>query len=534
MQILLYLYFNLVNLTQHKQKINITEMLDMSQNDGINETEKNNDLHITEDGIETDTLKMIETKYKLYKRRWLVIIVYCLLSIAVTPTSTCFTGISNILQKYYHVEARAIHMLLGVFGVAILIFNLPASYLLHKFELRFLLNLSAILNVVGAVIRYFADHQGFGYYLLLIGNFFAALSLASFMFLPSKIAFNWFGTEEKGKATGTCLGFDLFATGIGFIHSAYVVENHQDVSDIKKDLKSFLLQQLIMAVIAGAAIIFCIRTHPLTPPSAAAESYRIQSESIKKQQNIKKGKSTITNDTNDTTIDTIPLAHNTDILNDNNNTNTPLTELPYAKEKFWKCIKMLLKHRNFLLIIHMISVTVAIEISFEMILNDIMIVIFPGHEREIGIVGFLAVISGFVSNVLTGMLIDRTKAYKEVSVAIFLLTLVTMVAWILLLEYYHSFIAISLTYGLLMMVTTSYYAVGYTHIAITTHPISTGTSSMVCMTVSSFYATVYVFLASLLLQYVGVLYVNIAALIYTVTAVFLSLFLTNKNTGVGR
>lgn len=130
----------------------------------------------------TESLDKQKKTYKLYKWRWLVLTAYCILTLASTPTSTAYPAISNILQKYYGVKAIAIHVLFVIYGVAILVISLPTSYMLHRFDLGPILKLAATFNLIGGIIRLFGYHENNGYYFILTGNIFSAISLSQFVF----------------------------------------------------------------------------------------------------------------------------------------------------------------------------------------------------------------------------------------------------------------------------------------------------------------------------------------------------------------
>ena len=463
----------------------------------------------------TESLDKQKKIYKLYKWRWLVLTAYCILTLACTPTSTAYPAISNILQKYYGVKAIAIHVLFVIYGVAILVISLPTSYMLHRFDLGPILKLAAIFNLIGGIIRLFGYHENNGYYLILTGNIFSAISLSQFMFLPAKLAQNWFGEHEKGRATGICIGFDMVATALGFIHSTHVVHNSDKKENIRKDLKAFLIQQLIMAGTATLAVDFFTQSRPKTPPSLSEEE-RLNEENEKKKEDEA---DILLNDINsdDAAIDTTDI-----IISKSSGASKRQLE-----SKFWNYIKHLLKHKDFLLIIHMGSIGLASEITYEMILNDVLIKYFPGKEREIGIIGFAAIIFGFFTNIIIGFIIDRFQIYKRVTIYIFLSVSVCLGVWTILLEIYPSFLLIAFSFCLYSAINTSYYAVSYTHVVIATYPVAPDASSMLLFTITAFYSSLFAFAGSYVLEHLKILVVNIIILTLTVGGLVLSFFLEN-------
>ena len=435
------------------------------------------------------------TVYKLYKRRWLVLVSYCTLTLAVTTTSTSFPAISNILQEFYQVKPFAIHMLLGIYAFLIVVFNLPSSYLLHKFELGFVMKMSGSLNLIGGIIRYFSFSRN-GYYFLLTGNFFSGLSLAALLFLTPKLAVNWFSKNEIGRVIGVGVGFDMFSAALGFLHSTNFVENTKNITHTEAGIKTLVLHQLIMGGVAFLLSFICVKSFPKTPPSYEAEHLR-------KNKNKKSSKKQILEEKVEQNLQRKILVE------DN-------------QHSFIESIKKLYKLRNFILIVHIIAVSASLEYSYGAILNDILIKLFPGREKDIGLVGFTSIILGFIANVFVGIILDKTKDFKTVTKIIFVLSICFLALWTCFLELYHSFVAISIAYCSFIMASTSYYSVAYTHMVTVTHPISPGISCMVLMVASTTYVIVIVFLSSLLLEHYSILHVNIAAMIITVGAALLS------------
>ncbi|XP_047126140.1 heme transporter FLVCR2 [Hydra vulgaris] len=433
--------------------------------------------------------------YMLYKRRWLVLLSYCTLTTAVTTTSTSFPAISNILEEFYQVKPFAIHMLLGMYAFLVVLFNLPSSYLLHKFELAFVMKMSGTLNLIGGVIRYFSYSHN-GYYFLLTGNFFSGLSLAALLFLTPKLAVNWFAKNEIGRVIGVCVGFDMFSAALGFLHSTNVVENTKNYNNTKAGIRSLVLHQLIMGCVAFFLTLICVKSFPVNPPSYEAEQLRKnKSKKLIKKQIL------------ECKLDKSSLKKN---KNEDN------------QHSFIESIKKLYKLRNFVLIVHIIAVSASLEYSFGAILNNVLIGLFPGKEKDIGLVGFTSIILGFIANVIVGVILDKTKNFKLATKVIFLLSICFLAMWTCFLELYHSFVAISISYCCFIMTSTSYYSVAYTHMVSETHPISPEISCMVLMVASTSYVIAVVFLSSLLLEHYSILHVNLAALIITVGAALLS------------
>ena len=172
----------------------------------------------------------------------------------------------------------------------------------------------------------------------------------------------------------------------------------------------------------------------------------------------------------------------------------------------------------------MFSVIVSIELTLESLLNDSLINIFPGYEKEIGILGFTSITFGFISNIIVGYIIDKTKAYKIITIIIFGMGSLFALTWTLLLEFYRSFPLVGLTCSLFIVTNLSYFGVSMNHITTAVHPISPGISVMVVGLIGAIYGNLTAFIGSLILEHAQLLYVNIMLLVVLLSGLVMSFF----------
>ncbi|MEO0686537.1 MAG: hypothetical protein AAFY76_16235, partial [Cyanobacteria bacterium J06649_11] len=117
-----------------------------------------------------------------------------------------------------------------------------------KYGLSVVMKTSALLNLIGAIVKFFGDNPDYGYWFLFIGNTFHALSVAGYLFLPGDIATTWFGDGEHGKATSVCVAFDALGTGLGFLVASSLITNDPEPMIVGKSIRSFLLAQMIPSI----------------------------------------------------------------------------------------------------------------------------------------------------------------------------------------------------------------------------------------------------------------------------------------------
>ena len=443
--------------------------------------------------------------YELAKRRWLILGAYCLLTLSAGSSWLCFPAVSNIMQRYYKINVLSVNMLSIIFGIAIILASLPFAAILEKYGLSFTLKLSGLLNLIGAGVRYFGSNPETGYWNLLIGNLFTALSVAGFLFLPGKVAVAWFGISEIGKATAICIAFDALGSGAGFLHATMMIENHENIELIEKNIHSFLISQSVPAIAVFLYTLFIVKNNPKTPPNII----ELQQEQEKEEyRNLIKGKK---------------------YGSDNENDRKSLNQFQYLDLK--TAILKLFKNKQFHLIVHVQGITATIEGIYEMLLNELLIKLYPGYEKSIGMIGFIAVILGFGTNILVGLIIDKTSASRMVSVLVFLMTTLCCVIWTLLLEYIDSFFTLAIVFCLLMSICTAYYTIAFAHSAQVTAPISPAATGVMLVLTSQIYDTIGSFAVTEILEYFGSFGVNCTAILICSIAVILSFMIKDKVNG---
>ena len=194
-------------------------------------------------------------------------------------------------------------------------------------------------------------------------------------------------------------------------------------------------------------------------------------------------------------------------------------------------ILKLFKNKQFHLIVRVQGITATIEGIYEMLLNELLIKLYPGYEKSIGMIGFIAVILGFGTNILVGLIIDKTSASRMVSVLVFLMTTLCCVIWTLLLEYIDSFFALAIVFCLLMSICTAYYTIAFAHSAQVTAPISPAATGVMLVLTSQIYDTIGSFAVTEILEYFGSFGVNCTVILVCSIAVLLSFMIKDKVNG---
>lgn len=144
-------------------------------------------------------LDQTEGTTRLYRRRWVMLILFSAFSMSNAYQWIQYGSISNIIAKFYGVEATAVDWMSMIFMVSYVLLIVPATWLLEKRGLRVALLLANILNCAGAWIKVASARPDL-YWVTVLGQCLSAFSQALFLGIPPQLAAVWFGPHEVSTA----------------------------------------------------------------------------------------------------------------------------------------------------------------------------------------------------------------------------------------------------------------------------------------------------------------------------------------------
>ncbi|XP_042912981.1 choline/ethanolamine transporter FLVCR2-like, partial [Parasteatoda tepidariorum] len=142
------------------------------------------------------------------------------------------------------------------------------------------------------------------------------------------------------------------------------------------------------------------------------------------------------------------------------------------------------------------------------ILNEMVLIHFPGDEVDAGRMGAIMVFAGMIGSVLLGIFLDRTHKYKEISVLVFTVSFLLMLGYTFLIKLEHIWIQyVFLSFlGLFM---TGYLPAGFDFGAEITYPEPEAMSGSLLNTSTQIFSILFTHAASSLLQNYNDFYSNI-------------------------
>uniref|UniRef100_A0A4W5KQD3 FLVCR choline and putative heme transporter 2 n=1 Tax=Hucho hucho TaxID=62062 RepID=A0A4W5KQD3_9TELE len=110
------------------------------------------------------------------------------------------------------------------------------------------------------------------------------------------------------------------------------------------------------------------------------------------------------------------------------------------------------------------------------LLNRMIIEHYPGEEVNAGRIGLTIVIAGMVGSLICGIWLDKTKTYKQTTLAVYLMSFVGMVVYAFTLNLDYLWV-VFVTSGALGFFMTGYLPLGFEFAVELTFPEGEGTSS---------------------------------------------------------
>ena len=430
-----------------------------------------------------------KTGYKLYKWRWVVLGLFSLISMSNEIIWISLSSITSIVKDYYRVDSVAVNWLSLIF-LLLYVFVIGSSYVLDKYGLKVTIIVGAFLNAIGSCLRAMGANRD-GFTLAFLGNTFAALAQCFIIFIPPRLAAVWFGDSERATASSIGVLMNMLGVAVGFLLGTIVPSSKNMNDDVRQGMHRLLVSQAVFCTILAVASFFLIKKEPPTPPSRSQEMVL----KIKRQDFVK--------EIVDSSEDDLETSNNTESWNVNSainegahNTETSfffqednpdVTKLIKGTKdskfeishvpSFGESILLVVKDKSFHLISQAYGIATGQVAVYNTLLNEMVISKYPGREKEIGYMGFAAGVCGLFGILFSGIILDRTKRYKTLSIIIFASCAFLMLIFTLLLEYYKNFVALFISFCAFGLFSYAYIFAGLEHAAELTYPVPEGTTS---------------------------------------------------------
>ncbi|XP_069486700.1 solute carrier family 49 member A3 isoform X2 [Ambystoma mexicanum] len=207
-------------------------------------------------------------QYKTYRMRWYLLGVICLLNCSNSMLWLSFAPVADKTAKFYGCSLDQVNWLSQVYLIIAIPFGILTMWVLDILGLKTAVILSAWLNMLGSVVRYFGVllfiSKEIGYPLLLLGQCICAVAQPLVLFSPTKLAAVWF--PEHQQATANMMSSMSNPLGILLANLLSPALVHK-----KEDIPFMVGMYAVPAVLACIlATVGVCHSEPPTPPSASA------------------------------------------------------------------------------------------------------------------------------------------------------------------------------------------------------------------------------------------------------------------------
>ena len=198
---------------------------------------------------------MESTKFKVYKYRWIMLIVYMLVIAANQLLWITFAPITAAATSYYGVSDLYIGILSMCFMIVYIVVSFPASWIIDTYGIRVGVGIGAVLTGVFGLMRGLA---GTDYTLLLVAQIGIGIGQPFLLNAITKFAARWFPIEERATASGLGTLSMYIGILIAMILTPFLIQG--------KGINGTLYIYGIVAMIAVVVFFIFAKERPITAP----------------------------------------------------------------------------------------------------------------------------------------------------------------------------------------------------------------------------------------------------------------------------
>lgn len=210
---------------------------------------------------------MEENLMKKYKYRYVVFLVYVLTALANSLPVNAFSSLNSTIEKTFHLSIVEVSLNTLLFPIAHTVFSFPCNFIINKKGIKFSYFISAFLVVGGMWLRTFlTDGQP---YICLLGTLLTSVGGIFILNTPSRMALNWFPSEQVPVITFVAMLANLISMAIGITIPGIFITPTSSAEDII----NFLRLEAAMVTVPFIFLLILYREKPPLPPSRAAQAF---------------------------------------------------------------------------------------------------------------------------------------------------------------------------------------------------------------------------------------------------------------------
>ncbi|KAI8052134.1 major facilitator superfamily domain-containing protein, partial [Syncephalis plumigaleata] len=211
--------------------------------------------------------------YRLYKIRWLILIVIVLVNVTNAMIWITYSSIANIGASYFNVSLTSTNMLNLIFYVCYIVVSIPSAFVIDRYGIKAGLLCGTIGNLAGGWLRYLAvvipmsAHARYG--VTMLGHVIAGIAQPFVLNIPTKFAATWF--PENGRAIANMISTAANPVGIavGSVVVPLMVKSEDDLPTMLLVVAGVATLPLLLAPFIRS----CPPTPACPPPPATEDTF---------------------------------------------------------------------------------------------------------------------------------------------------------------------------------------------------------------------------------------------------------------------
>ncbi|XP_044185432.1 feline leukemia virus subgroup C receptor-related protein 2 isoform X3 [Thunnus albacares] len=367
---------------------------------------------------------VLKAETKLYHRRWVMLFLFSAVSASNAFMWLQYGIISNIFMRFYNIDSLAIDWLSMIYLLTYIPLILPVLWLLDNRGIREVVLVGSAFNCIGAWIKIGSAGPDL-FPVTFFGQFVCSVATVFILGIPSYLASVWFGETEVSTACSIGVLGNQLGIAIGFLVPPILVPNVEDMDELAHHISVMFYITAGVATLLFILVVFVFQERPKLPPTQAQATART---------------------------------------------------IPPEQYSYTASILRLLRNKPFILLIITYGLNVGCFYAVGTLLNRMIIDHYPGEEVNAGRIGLTIVIAGMVGSLICGLWLDKTKTYKQTTLAVYFMSLVGMIVYAATLSLGYLWV-VFITAGALGFFMTGYLPLGFEYAVELTYPESEGTSS---------------------------------------------------------
>ncbi|WDP92863.1 MAG: MFS transporter [Desulfobacter sp.] len=203
---------------------------------------------------------MQETKCHVYGYRWVILLVFSLITAIIQIQWLAFASVAREARIFYNASALEIDILSLIFMVVFLVVCIPASWAIDRFGVKAGLSIGAVLTgVFGLMKGLFPEN----YAMVVTAQTGLAVAQPFILNAATKVAVNWFPIDERAIAVGVATLAQFAGIIIVMVLTPFMIVTS---TPEQYDIGGMLMTYGLVSVAGAAIFLVFFREKPLTPP----------------------------------------------------------------------------------------------------------------------------------------------------------------------------------------------------------------------------------------------------------------------------